>query len=212
MTKINNLGGDVWSEDDDLQLAEKVLSNVRQGGTLLDAFRSMEEETGGLRTLSASKYRWHTKVKKDYQAAFEMAKIDGARIKDAPKLNQGERYESLLENVLDKEVDQKLTIEDVFVVMKRYRDQTNEEDNETSAVERENKRLQNENDKLKREMKKLKEDLVMHQEALSGRNKQYKDLLDSLQVLRKAGIQINVPEENKSKYSINNDGTVDILD
>lgn len=205
--KTNNLHGELWSEDDDLKLVEAILSAVRRGGHAIDGCRNFSESTNGKRTVKASKYRWHVKLKQHYLAALELAAQEGKENRDKP--NQGKRYAEVMENVLNKEVDNKLTFEDVYVVMKRYRNQVNDHDEDNSKLAKENQKIKSKNDKLQKELEEAKSELKYHQEVLANKNRQYKELMNSLQVLKKAGIQINIPEEEKGNYIINNDGTVE---
>lgn len=112
--KLNNLEGEVWTEDDDILLAEKVLSHVRSGNSIMNACREMEEKTGGRRSASASKFRWYTRLKPHYQAGYKLAREEGKKKKDIEKrrINQGERYENLiLKNLNSKEEELECTQE-----------------------------------------------------------------------------------------------------
>lgn len=210
--KYNNLDGDIWTNDDDILLAEKVLTAVRNGNSVMQACREMEAETNGKRTASASKFRWHTRLKPQYQAGYELAKEDGKKKRDEEKrrINQGERYENLMSNLLDKDDEDQISLEDVYLVVKKYRDQENEKTKDQSKIEKENRQLKNKVNELEKNFKKQQEDLEYTQEVLMDRDKKYKKLLDSLKVLKEAGIQINVPDDvQTNKYHINSDGTID---
>ena len=209
MARTNNFEGEIWTDDDDLRLAEMVLSSVRGGGSIMDACRAFEKETDGRRTASASKFRWHTRLKKSYQAAYETAKKDGEERKKVGYVNQGARYEHIVENVLNKEQDHDIELEDIFVLMKKFRDQENSKEKNTDVLEKENKKLNNKLRDKEKELKKMKDEFDYTKEVLLDRDRKYKELMDSLQVLKKAGIQINIPDQKDSSYIINKDGTVE---
>ncbi|WP_214484497.1 RsfA family transcriptional regulator [Bacillus sp. SM2101] len=63
---------DSWNEEEDLLLAEVVLSCIKNGKTQLNAF----EEVGAKlsRTAAACGFRWNSYVRKQYKAEIETAK------------------------------------------------------------------------------------------------------------------------------------------
>lgn len=211
MTKVNNLQGEIWTKDDDVLLAETILRTVRNGGTIIDGCRNFEEVTEGKRTEQASKFRWHTRLSDQYKAAYELAKEQGKSNKSKSRINQGERYERVMDTILNKDEEEELDIEDVFVVVKKFRDQQKSKEASSGKIKRENKRLKKENEKLKDKLKKMEDNTKEYMEIIERTESNYKQLIDSLQVLRKAGIQINIPEPEENKYVINNDGTVERL-
>lgn len=68
-----------WTQDEDLLLAECVLRNIREGGTVLNAF----EETGLRinRTTAACGYRWNAVVRHSYINAIALAKKQRIELK-----------------------------------------------------------------------------------------------------------------------------------
>ncbi|MEM5838859.1 MULTISPECIES: hypothetical protein [Bacillus] len=209
--KHNNLQGEVWTDDDDIQLAETVLRRVRQGDSVIDACREFEEATRGRRTSSASKFRWHTRLKERYAGAYELAKREGKKTRDYKrrKVNQGERYQDLLENVLDKDNEREITVDDILILVKKYKEQSEDKVNEYERYEKETDKLRREIEKLKKELKDERSEKKQMKEALIEVNSNYKKLLDALKVLKEAGIQINIPEPESFEYIVNKDGTVE---
>lgn len=211
MEKHNNLQGEVWTDDDDLQLAETVLRRVREGDSVIDACREFEEKTKGRRTSSASKFRWHTRLKDQYSGAYELARKEGKKARDFArrKVNQGERYQDLVENVLDKENNREIVIDDIMVLVKKFKEQEEIKGSDYEKFEKETDKLRREKDKLMIELRKKNDELKQTKEALVEVDINYRKLLDALKVLKDAGIQINIPEPETFQYIVNKDGTVE---
>lgn len=204
MKKNDNLQGAEWNDEDYLLLAETVLRHVRSGGTIIDACKEVEEVTEGRRTRSACKFKWHMKLKDQYKAAYELAKQEGQKKRAISKkrVNQGERYEDIVKNILDVEEEREITPEDILVLVKKYKQQ---EDDKTNQNTKDEKKL----DKVTRENSRVKKELKETKEALVELNKRYNELKDALNVLKKAGVQINMPEPDTVRYVVNKDGTVE---
>ena len=214
MRNYNNLDGDIWTHDDDLLLAETVLRHVRDGRTVVDACREMEEKSNGKRTATASKYRWFTKLKLQYAGAYEIAKQDGKKVRDFKKkrVNQGERLEDIVENVLNVEQEREITLEDIMVLVKRYKKQEESKGDDTD-LEEEISKLKRENEKLRKENKELKQDNKDLKNSLKNADSDYKQLKGALDVLKQLGVNFNTPEPaTGSKYIVNKDGIVERVD
>jgi len=71
---------DAWTAADDVKLAEMVLRHIREGSTQLAAF----EESAELlrRTSAACGYRWNACVRKQYQEAIHLAKVERKQRRD----------------------------------------------------------------------------------------------------------------------------------
>jgi chromosome segregation ATPase len=209
--KNNNLQGEVWTEDDDVKLAEVVLRRVREGDSVIDACREFEDITNGRRTASASKFRWHTRLKDKYSGAYNIAKDDGKKVRDYKrrKVNQGERYQDIVENILEKNMNRDITLDDILVVVKHYKKQEEEKGDIYDKYEKDTDKLRRENNKLKKELDKTVDKLTDTKSALLEIDGQYKKLMDALKVLKEAGIAVNVPEPENIKYLVNKDGTVE---
>ncbi|WP_051271071.1 precorrin-3B C(17)-methyltransferase [Shimazuella kribbensis] len=68
---------DAWSSEDDMILAEVTLRHIRDGGTQLSAFEEVAERLG--RTPAACGFRWNSTVRKNYDAAIQVAKTERQR-------------------------------------------------------------------------------------------------------------------------------------
>lgn len=63
---------DAWSQEEDLVLAEVILSHIREGKTQLQAFEEVGKRLG--RTSAACGFRWNATIRKSYSKAIKMAK------------------------------------------------------------------------------------------------------------------------------------------
>ena len=203
----NNLDGEMWTKDDDLQLVEAVLRNVKLGNSVIDGCREFEEATKGKRSVDASKFRFHTKLKAQYLAAYEIARKEGKKAKASKrrKINKGERMEQIMTDILDNN-ERPLVIDDVLTVLNMYKKQVEEKnldgkyEEEVFKLRREKERLVKENRKLKEEMKELKAEF-------KEMSQDYRELKNALKVFQNVGILQNNAE--KAEYKINKDGTIE---
>lgn len=65
---------DAWSQDEDALLAETVLRYIRDGKTQLEAFKEVGKRL--VRTPAACGFRWNASIRKQYQQAIDLAKIE----------------------------------------------------------------------------------------------------------------------------------------
>lgn len=63
---------DAWTEEEDVLLAETVLTFVREGSTQLRAFEEVGKKLS--RTAAACGFRWNAYVRKKYERELELAK------------------------------------------------------------------------------------------------------------------------------------------
>lgn len=210
----NNLQGEIWTDEDDILLAETVLRNVRAGNSVVMACREMEEKTNGKRTASASKYRWFTKLVDQYKAAYEMAKDDGEKVKEAKKrkVNKGERYKEIVEEVLDGDVplpEKEITPDDIILLAKKFKSQQEGKSKDAHKLERELNSEKKKSADLIKQLKKKEEEFEDAMESVAIWKKNYEQIVNSLQVLKKAGINITIPEPEKTTYKVNKDGIIE---
>src|SRR5699024_791746 len=69
---MRKLRQDGWTKDDDILLAEIVLSHIRNGKTQLDAFKLAGEKLA--RTPAACGFRWNATIRHQYEDAIYLAK------------------------------------------------------------------------------------------------------------------------------------------
>lgn len=208
----NNLQGDIWTEDDDVLLAETILRNVRKGKTVVDACKEMEEISEGRRTASASKFRWFTKLVEQYKAGYELAKTEGKKVKDAKKRksNKGERYEEIVQEVFKEEnaVEKEIEPEDFVILAKKFKEQQDIKKSEQGNHEKELKELRGKNEKLDKGLKEAKKEIEMYVEMLQAKQNDYNKVINALQTLKDLGMQITIPEPESPKYVVDKNGVV----
>ena len=185
-----------WTHEQDMELVETVLRNIRQGKTIYDACAEYEEKTNGRRSISATKYRFHTQLKEKYAKAYELAKQEGRKFKAERKAEK--------QPIQPREGE--ITIDDIAKVVREYKKQQEEKgncdcENEVFALNKENKRLKEENDKLRVEMEEL-------QTSFAKNVEQQKQIMDALKILESAGIKMDLP---KTKYVVNKHGIVETI-
>lgn len=69
---MNATRQDAWTNDEDIILAETVLSHIRDGKTQLEAFKEVAKQLS--RTSAACGFRWNATIRKEYQDAIQIAK------------------------------------------------------------------------------------------------------------------------------------------
>ncbi|QJT70427.1 hypothetical protein [Microcystis phage MaeS] len=214
-TEINNLQGDIWTDDDDALLAETILRNVREGKTVMDGCRQMEEVTEGRRTASASKYRWFTRLVEQYKAGYELAKSKGKEVKEAKKrkTNKGERYREIIETVLDVEedrIEKELDIDDLIILANKIKQQQSQKGSNLNKLEKELNKEKKLRMDAEKEVKKLKNEVNELTELLRIRKEEYDKVIESLSVLKKLGVPIELPKPNK--YTVGKGGVIDLVE
>lgn len=212
----NNLQGEIWNDTDDALLAETVLRFVRQGQTVIAACREMEEVTNGRRTTSASKFRWFTKLVDQYQAGYELAKQEGDKVKATKKrkVNKGERFEEIVTSVFNEDIptmDKEIEPDDFIILAKKFKQQQLSKEGSYKKFEKELKAERKRVADLEKQLKETKADLDETIQLYANKKQDYQNILEALQVLKKAGINIQVPEPSKATYKINKDGTIETI-
>lgn len=182
--KYNNLNGEIWTNEDDGLLVETVLKVVKRGDAVIDACREVEEKTNGKRSASACKYRWHIKLKGVYEDAYNIARAEGKKAREFKhkKIKQEERFDDIVENVLSEDKEREIMLDDILVLVKKYKDQ---EELKNPSAESEINKLRRENERLRKELNDAKEELA------------------SLKAKR-----VKVRKDKGVEYKVNEDGTV----
>lgn len=192
-----------WTHEDDMELVEAVLRNVRAGKGVVDGCIEYEEKTNGRRSASANKYRFHTQLKEKYAEAYELARMEGKKVKAEKRKSKPNSLQNAIEVLENPE--RELTLNDVFVIVNQFKKQQDAKNDEhaLSELQDENKLLKGINQRLEGEIKEL-EITLKHQ------LEQQKQIMDALKVLEGAGINLNLPKQ-LPKYAVNKDGTIEKL-
>lgn len=195
-----------WTHQDDLELVEAVLRNVRKGKTAIDGIREFAEASNGVRSVDASKFRFHTKLKAQYAQAYAMAQDEGKKHKPNKKrLTQGERYLDAMANLLNvpehAPPTREVELDDIMLLLKRYMKQsdTPKESKELAKLREENEKLKASNIKLVKAFNEIEHDYIAIKNALG--------------VLRNAGVMIDVPAPTSTvKYRVDKNGLVEAIE
>ncbi|MFC2950208.1 RsfA family transcriptional regulator [Virgibacillus sediminis] len=98
---MNATRQDAWSKDEDLLLADTVLSYIREGRTQLEAFK---EVAGKLdRTSAACGFRWNASIRKLYEEEIQKAKKErkiGGRVGDKKAATYMEHDKTTIETAI----------------------------------------------------------------------------------------------------------------
>ncbi|MFB4158598.1 RsfA family transcriptional regulator [Geomicrobium sp. JSM 1781026] len=70
---------DAWSQEEDVVLAEVVLTHIQEGKTQLQAFEEVGKRLG--RTSAACGFRWNASIRKQYAKAIQKAKANKTPLK-----------------------------------------------------------------------------------------------------------------------------------
>lgn len=193
-----------WAHEDDIELVEAVLRNVRAGKGVVDGCIEYEEKTNGRRSASANKYRFHTQLKEKYAKAYELARAEGRKVKaeNKKRKTKDERLKDAVD-AIDKSIERELTLDDVLVIVNEFKRQQESKNDEPALTE-----LQSENELLKQQNKRLEGEVKELENTLKNNIEQQTQIMDALKVLEGAGINLNLPK-HAPKYAINKDGTIE---
>lgn len=193
-----------WTHDDDIQLVETILRNVRQGKTVIDGCREYAESTNGVRSVDSSKFRFHTQLKDKYVDAYKIAREAGRKIKHERRkhVTQEERIEKVYNEILTDGDEKEVELADIMVLFKRYAKQEAKPKMDTKII--------SENEKLRKENEALKDSNIKLVKAFEEMEHDYKAIKQAVTVLKNVGLNIDIPTPTSTdKYKINKDGTVE---
>ena len=197
-----------WTKDDDLELVETILRNVRQGNSVIDGCREYADKSEGERSVDASKFRFHTQLKKQYETAYNLAKENGRKIKAERRkhVTQDERFNDILDNFVEKE-EREVELEDVALLLKRYMKQTPKVNADELT------KIQKEKEALTKQVKDLQDSNKKLHKAFNEMEHDYKAIKQALGVLKSAGLVIDVPPPTSTvKYKVGADGLVEAIE
>ncbi|KGX93274.1 hypothetical protein N781_12765 [Pontibacillus halophilus JSM 076056 = DSM 19796] len=134
---MNATRQDAWTDDEDVLLAETVLTYIRNGTTQLEAFEEVARKLS--RTSAACGFRWNATVRKQYKKAISEAK-------QTRKSGQEEGKREIEEAVVP-EARQGFSIDDAILFLETMRNQSQVTLQESPSTDV--KFLQEENERLK---------------------------------------------------------------
>lgn len=202
---------DAWSPDDDLLLAEVVLRHIREGSTQLAAFEEVGEKLE--RTAAACGFRWNSSVRKQYDAAIQIAK---AQRQKRPKtriqvVNQPkEEVYAAAETVMSLEQDDQLSFDSVIRYLKNMKQSYGDLTKKVKDLEVSHKQAVEQLDFVRMENEKLKKKYSSIENDYQVVNDDYKTLLQIMDRARKMTLLADSDEyEIKPKFKMDANGNLE---
>ncbi|MDQ0416366.1 prespore-specific regulator [Croceifilum oryzae] len=213
---------DAWTTEDDLILAEITLRHIREGGTQLSAFEEVAERLG--RTPAACGFRWNSAVRKQYDAAIQIAKSqrqkrsqERVRISSSPSLSHTSVNMSQPMPKIDFEEyqdgsDPVYSLDHIIRYLRQHKNEMTELKRQQKQLEKELMdreeylaRLQHENQEMKSQLNHVEKDYRMV-------NDDYRMLVQIMDRARKLSILSEEEEEAKSRFRMEANGNLERVD
>jgi prespore-specific regulator len=177
---------DAWSSEDDMVLAEVTLRHIRDGGTQLSAFEEVAERLG--RTPAACGFRWNSYVRKNYEAAIQVAKTERQR-----RGQQRVRYTTPLtlssirvdSSPSVEQFDDEYSLDHVIRFLRQHKNEVGELKKQQKQLEQELYEREDELKRLEQENKAMKEQLNSVESDYQLVNEDYRTLVQIMDRARK---------------------------
>ncbi|SDY61395.1 RsfA family transcriptional regulator [Thermoactinomyces sp. DSM 45892] len=214
---------DAWTTEDDLILAEITLRHIREGGTQLSAFEEVAERLG--RTPAACGFRWNSAVRKQYDAAIQIAKSqrqkrsqERVRISSTSSLshssvNMSQQSMPRIEfEEYQEGSDPVYSLDHIIRYLRQHKNEMTELKRQQKQLEKELMereeylaRLQHENQEMKNQLNHVERDYRMV-------NDDYRMLVQIMDRARKLSILSEEEEEAKSRFRMEANGNLERVD
>lgn len=197
---------DAWTEDDDLLLAEVTLRHIREGSTQLAAFEEVGEKLG--RTPAACGFRWNSFVRKNYEAAIQIAKSQRqGRSKNRRKQT------AVLQGELEKQGDPVSSLTTVIRFLRQHKQEYAQTSKQVRQLEKQLAEREAELDQLRSEYNELKKRVDNTQADYQSINDDYKALIKIMDRARKmALLDGDDNSEEKPKFKMDINGNLERVD
>ncbi len=210
---------DSWTADDDLILAEVTLRHIREGGTQLKAFEEVGERIG--RTAAACGFRWNSTVRKRYEEAIRLAKMQRQNRNKAKQ--QAQAADNMLEGQGSQETamisrygagesssgNDAINLDAVIRYLKDVKQSQIEMQRKIRSLEKELagkneklKELEEENERLSRQVNDVQSDYRVV-------NDDYKTLIQIMDRARKMALLSEEDEQHKPKFKMDANGNLE---
>jgi prespore-specific regulator len=177
---------DAWSSEDDMILAEVTLRHIRDGGTQLSAFEEVAEKLG--RTPAACGFRWNSSVRKNYDAAIQVAKTERQRRSQdrsrytTPLTLSSVRVDSV--PVLENQEDE-YSLDHVIRFLRQHKNEVGELKKQQKQLEQELFEREDELRRLEKENRSMKEQLTTVESDYQLVNDDYRTLVQIMERARR---------------------------
>lgn len=197
---------DAWTEDDDLLLAEVTLRHIREGSTQLAAFEEVGEKLG--RTPAACGFRWNSFVRKNYDAAIQIAKSQRqGRSKNRRK------QAAVLHGELEKQGDPVSSLTTVIRFLRQHKQEYSEMSKRVRQLEKQLAERNAELEQLRSEYNELKRRVNDTRADYQSINDDYKTLIEIMDRARKmALLEAEESDEGKPKFKMDVNGNLERVD
>lgn len=194
---------DAWTEDDDLLLAEVTLRHIREGSTQLAAFEEVGEKLG--RTPAACGFRWNSCVRKNYEAAIQIAKSQ----RQSRSKNRRKRV-TVTQGELEKQGDSVSSLTTVIRFLRQHKQEFAQSTKRVRQLEKQLAEREAELEQLRSEYNELKKRVDDTQADYQSINDDYKTLIKIMERARKlAVLDEEDEEEEKSKFKMDINGNLE---
>jgi prespore-specific regulator len=207
---------DAWTADDDLILAEVTMRNIREGGTQLQAFDEVAMKLG--RTSAACGFRWNSFVRKNYEAAIQIAKAQRQQ-RSFEKRGKGRvdaqtdvRYvEQVAETQPAPIVWQESTssLDATIRYLKHWKQEQHDLTRQVKGMERELRDKDQRILSLERENERLKQSANHVETDYQTMNEDYKALIQIMERARKMAFLHETGEELRPRFKMDANGNLE---
>lgn len=193
---------DAWTEEDDMLLAEVTLRHIREGSTQLAAFEEVAEKLG--RTPAACGFRWNSCVRKNYEAAIQIAKAQRQGLK------KRRRQPVQLKSDLEKQSDSVASLSTIIRFLRQHKQDYAQISKQVRQLENQLSEREAELEKLRAEHEQLKKHVDTAQADYESINEDYKALIKIIERARKLALLDE--EEEKPKFKMDVNGNLERID
>ncbi len=201
---------DAWSHEDDVLLAETVLTHIREGSTQLRAFDEVGDELN--RTSAACGFRWNAVVRNQYMKQIAEAKKERKERKRAVSFSYYPSMRTMWTSQTNVEhmttpADQEISLESVISYLQtltQSKQQSASLLREKESLIKENEQLQAHNLELERELKKIKQDNSIIEED-------YQSLIQIMNRARRMAILEDEESLSKAAFKMDKNGNLEKL-
>lgn len=177
---------DAWTPEDDIILAEVTLRHIREGGTQLSAFEEVAEQLG--RTPAACGFRWNSTVRKQYEAAIQVAKRQRQKRNRERMSTQysGKSLATQREKVMPNlEKDVAYSLDHIIRFLRMHKNEVQELARQQKQLEKELEEKENECKRLERENHEMRMQLNHVENDYRTVNDDYRMLMQIMERARK---------------------------
>ncbi len=198
---------DAWTEDDDLLLAEVTLRHIREGSTQLAAFEEVAEKLG--RTPAACGFRWNSCVRKNYDAAIQIAKSQRQGLNKRRRKKQV----SVSQSELERQSDPVSSLATVIRFLRQHKQEYAETSKRVRQLEKQLSEREAELEQLRTEHDELKRKVNNTEADYQSINDDYKALIKIMERARKlALLDEEDSSEEKPKFKMDVNGNLERVD